>query len=64
MIDLLICGANLSCHFGNFKHHVNGSKYPADVEQICYYFEEKRETLPEYCHSKVQSKPIRKRHEF
>lgn len=64
MIDLIICGMNLSCHFSNLKQHTVGPKYSADVEQICYYFDKKREKLPEYCNLKVETKPIRQRNEF
>lgn len=64
MIDLIICGMNLSCHFKNLNSQINGPKYPEDVEQVCYFFEKRGESPPEYCNLKVETPPIRKRHEF
>jgi len=61
-MDFLLCYVNLSCHFDNFKDYLTRPKYPAEVAEICSYFEEQKLKLPEYCITKVQLP--RRRSEF
>jgi len=58
VIELLLCGANLYCHWERLKQ----PKYPPNVDLICSYYEEEKMQLPEYC--KWYSQPIKKRNEF
>jgi len=64
MIDLLICGYNIFCHIDTIKDNMVRSKYPQDVAQLCYYFEEQKADLPDYCKVKSQVNPPRRRSEF
>jgi hypothetical protein len=62
MIDLLFCGYNLSCHFNSLRPY--RPKYPPDVAQICYYFEEQKAELPDYCKWKTEPFIPKRRSEF
>lgn len=64
MIDLLICGMNIACHFRTVGEQIQRPKYPPDVAQLCIYFEESKVELPEYCKWTDQPKSPRKRNEF
>jgi hypothetical protein len=64
MLELLFCGNNLTCGFGTIKDWISGPKYPPDVAQICMYFEEQKEKLPEYCKFKQEPFIPRRRSEF
>jgi hypothetical protein len=64
MFEVLICGYNLFCHLDNIRANIYNSKYPKDVAELCYYFEEQKTELPEYCFYKSESKPPRRRSEF
>ena len=64
MFDFLLCGFNLTCQFDNVKYYFGGPKYPPDVATICYYFEEQKTELPEYCKWKSDTQPPRRRSEF
>ena len=64
MLDFLFCVNNLTCHFDTLKEQLSGPKYPSDVAEICYYFENQKVELPEYCKWKSQSNPPRRRNEF
>lgn len=62
MVDLLLCGWSLSCHFRNLQDIISGPKYPSEVAEICQYFDKQRIELPDYC--KFEVKPVRRRNEF
>lgn len=64
MIDLIICGFNLTCQFDNINNHFSRPKYPPDVATLCRYFEEQKSELPEYCKWKDELKQPRRRSEF
>lgn len=64
MIELLMCGFNLSCGLSTLKEMTATPKYPPDVAQLCYYFEEQKAELPDYCKWKSEVKPPRRRSEF
>jgi hypothetical protein len=64
MIQLLICGYNIFCHVDNFKSEYLRPKYPPDVAELCYYFEEQKSELPEYCKWKSETFKPRRRSEF
>lgn len=64
MIEFLICGANLSCQFKNLQGIISNPKYPAEIAEICYYHEQQKVELPEYCQLYNNFNPIRKRNEF
>jgi hypothetical protein len=64
MFELFFCGYNLFCHIDNVKHTFSRPKYPPDVAQLCYYFEEQKSELPEYCKWKSDVKPPRRRSDF
>ncbi len=64
MIDYLLCGINLICHFDNIKYQVQRPKYPPDVAELCRYFEEQKTELPNYCKWGDEPKPPKRRSEF
>lgn len=65
MIDLLFaCGYNFFCHFDYYKAELRSQKYPPDVAQLCFYFEEQKTDLPDYCKWKTEVKPPRRRSDF
>jgi len=63
MIDILLCGYNISCHFNNINYY-GRSKYNPDVAQLCQYFEEQKSKLPDYCQWKTEPFKPRRRSEF
>ena len=64
MFEIVICGYNIFCHINNIGDQIYTSKYPKDVEELCYYFERQKEKLPEYCFYKSEVKLPRRRSEF
>ena len=64
MIEVLACGYNIFCYLDNINNRMVGSKYPQDVAQLCVYFEEQKEQLPDYCFYKIETKPPRHRNEY
>jgi hypothetical protein len=64
MISILVCGYNIFCHIDNIKDHTYNNKYPKDVAELCYYFEEQKTQLPEYCFYKNEIEKPRRRSEF
>jgi hypothetical protein len=64
MIDILLCGYNISCHFNNINYYYGRPKYNPDVVQICQYFEEQKVELPDYCKWQDNIQKPRTRSEF
>jgi hypothetical protein len=64
MLELLFCANNISCSLRTSGEIINGAKYPQDVAQLCYYFEEQKSELPEYCKWKSETFKPRRRSEF
>ena len=64
MFEAFLCGYNFFCHAHNFLDKIQKPKYPPNVAQLCYYFEEQKSELPEYCRWKSEVKPPRRRSEF
>lgn len=64
MLEVIICGYNIFCHIDNLKYQQERPKYPPDVAQLCYYFEEVKQKLPDYCQWKTEPKFPRRRSEF
>jgi hypothetical protein len=65
MVEVLICGYNIFCHINNLNFEFQRPKYPPDVAKLCYYFEEQKLELPEYCKWKDEvNPPPRRRNEF
>jgi hypothetical protein len=64
MLEILLCGYNITCGFKAIHDMISEPKYPPDVAQICQYFEDQKSELPEYCKWKKQSFTPRRRSEF
>lgn len=64
MIDLLICGWNISCHARNLFHQLNEPKYPAEHIELCSFIESQQIETPEYCKWQDLPRQPRKRNEF
>jgi len=64
MIDALICGLNIFCHVSNLQDRIKESKYPPDVASLCFYFEEQKAELPDYCKWKQEPFVPKKRSEL
>ena len=64
MLEFLFCANNLSCQFTNLKDQLFLPKYPPDVAQLCFYFEEQKADLPDYCKWQNEITPPRRRSDF
>jgi hypothetical protein len=64
MIEAFLCGYNFFCHVDSVRERMYNSKYPKDVAQLCYYFEDQKVKLPDYCFYQSQVQPPRRRSEF
>jgi len=64
MLEIFLCGMNLSCQIESVQNQLNGPKYPPDVAELCYYFEKQKTDLPEYCFYKHETFIPRRRSEF
>lgn len=64
MLEILMCGYNITCSTNVIGDMLGYQKYPSDHAIVCQYFEEIEQELPDYCKWKSKIKLPRKRSEF
>lgn len=64
MIEILMCGYNLTCSMNTINDIMGRPKYPPDVSVLCQYFADNKVELPEYCIWKTDIKKPRHRSEY